>query len=171
MKLNYKSLQLLIAFLALGSFASLQAQLYAGNGGIIYISPGDSMFINENLDIDNGATVIDNSTAGITLTGIATLNGLMEYSASGNQSILPYNHQNLYISGSGNKILTANTGVNGILQLGGTAKLLTRANVLSRPSFLNGPRNDHSDESLLKYSCTIGVIMTGNSAERSLAKA
>ncbi|MEO5889018.1 MAG: T9SS type A sorting domain-containing protein [Ferruginibacter sp.] len=131
MKLNYKFLPMLIAGLISGFSTAAQTQLYAGNGGSIYISQGDSIYIDGDMDMTSGATVINNSMAGITLTGIARINGLMEYTASGNQYILPFNHQSMYISGSGNKILTSNINISTLLQLGGTAKLLTGSNILS----------------------------------------
>ncbi|MEO5892312.1 MAG: T9SS type A sorting domain-containing protein [Ferruginibacter sp.] len=141
MNWNYRFFKVLIITVTLSSLNRVQAQLYAGPGGTIYISQGDSIYINENMDVTSGATITDHSSAGITLTGVAILNGLMEYNAMGNQNILPYNHDNLYIAGTGNKTLTSNINVRGELQLGGTAKIVTNNNILSLTgniSFLTG---------------------------------
>jgi hypothetical protein len=141
MKLNYALCSMLMFCIALHSVTSLQAQLYAGAGSTIYISAGDSIYINGNLDIANGALVTNNSTNGIQLTGIAHLDGEVNYTANGDQQILPFNHQVLGIDGSGNKLLSSNVNIGTSLQLGGNAKLVTGGNtisLLSGGSFISG---------------------------------
>lgn len=124
-------LKLLLCSIAFVSVAEVKGQLYMGNGSSLYISPGEEIYINGNLDVLSGAAIINNSSANINLTGIANINGEVDYSALGNQNILPYNHQTLSIGGSGNKSLSSNILIGNSLQLGGTAKLITGNYLLS----------------------------------------
>lgn len=103
----------------------VHAQVFIGNSDTVYISAGEQLYINGDLELTTGGTLTNNSTTGINLTGTATLNGVMEYIAAGNQAILPFDHHDLHISGSGYKSLMANTKIYNNLQLGGNAKLIT----------------------------------------------
>lgn len=121
----------LLILLILYSAGRVDAQLYVGNTGLVYISSGEQLYINGNMDVINGGTVTHNATSDITVTGTGTLSGVMEYTAMGNQTILPFNHETIRVNGSGNKILSANTSVNTVLEFGGTAKLVTGNYVLA----------------------------------------
>ena len=105
--------------------SSATAQLYLSNGDTLFISPGEQIFIDADLEVAEGATIINHAAAGINLTGTAGIQGKIDYSALANQYILPYHHKTLHIGGSGNKLLTADINISDHLQLGGTAKLIT----------------------------------------------
>ena len=131
MKKIFKKIKGLLCLLLLYSPGMVHAQLYVGNTGLVYISSGEQLYINGNMDVVNGGTVTHNATSDITVTGTGTLSGVMEYTAMGNQIILPFNHETIRVNGSGNKILSANINVNTILEFGGTAKLVTGNYVLA----------------------------------------
>jgi hypothetical protein len=123
--MNKISLAVLLFFTALFFCPNAAAQLYMSNGDSLYISPGEQLYIDGNLDVQQGATIINHSAVGIHLTGSAGIQGEIDYSASANQHILPYHHKTLHIGGTGNKLLTADIAISDQLQLGGTAKLVT----------------------------------------------
>jgi hypothetical protein len=124
-------LKLMLCTVAFLYVEEAKGQLYLGNGSSLYISPGEQIYINGNLDVLNGASIINNSSANINLTGVANINGEIDYNALGNQNILPFNHQALSIGGSGNKSLSSDVLIGNHLQLGGTAKLITGNYLLS----------------------------------------
>jgi hypothetical protein len=132
---------MLIFCIAVNFCSNVQAQLYAAPGSKIYLSSGDSIYINGNLDVAAGAVITDNSTKGIRLTGVANLDGEVNYTALGDQQILPFNHQVLGVDGTGNKLLSADINIGTSMQLGGNAKLVTGGNtitLLSGASFIGG---------------------------------
>lgn len=118
-------LKYLLCIVAVSMGLNVQGQLYMSNGDTLYISPGEQLYINGNMDVQNGAVIVNNAADAVNLTGVASINGEIDYSAFGNQNILPYHHQSLRIGGSGNKLLTSNIIISNRLQLGGTAKLVT----------------------------------------------
>jgi len=82
------------------------------------------------LDILNGAILTING--GITtMSGPFSILGTVAYTATGDQPILPADHGSLIIGGSGNKTLSANTGISNALTLGGTAMLVTGNDLLT----------------------------------------
>jgi hypothetical protein len=131
MKPMYKLLKLFSCCMASIAFLHVQAQMHMGSGDSLFIGAGEQLYINGNLDVMQGAVITDKSTSGINLSGTANLNGEINYGATGNQDILPYNHRKLSISGSGNKLLSSSIDISSILQLGGTAKLITGNYLLS----------------------------------------
>jgi hypothetical protein len=125
------------------------AQLYLSKGDILCISTGEQLYINGDMNVQNGAVIINHSVANIDLSGTASINGEIDYCAAGDQSILPFNHQTLRIGGSGNKLLLSAINIGSSIQLGGSAKLVTGGNILS----------------LASMSCFIGGVPAfGNSA-------
>ncbi len=157
MKTFIKSLLIMLIGMGLISISAVQAQLYVGNTGLVYISSGEQLYINGSLDVISGGKITHNSTADITVTGVRSLNGIMEYTASGNQNILNDPHQSLYIGGSGNKILSSDITVGTNLQLGGTAKLVTGSYILS----LTGGSSTITGTSAFGSTATSWIV-TGN---------
>ena len=82
------------------------------------------------LNILNGAILTING--GITtMSGPFSILGTVAYTATGDQPVLPADHGSLIIGGSGNKTLSANTGISNTLTLGGTAMLVTGNDLLT----------------------------------------
>ncbi len=82
------------------------------------------------LNILSGA-ILTISGGTTTMTGPYSILGTVAYTAAGNQTILPADHGSLLIGGSGNKTLSANTGIGKTLTLGGTAMLVTGSDLLT----------------------------------------
>lgn len=82
------------------------------------------------LDIQNGA-VLTISGGATSMPGPFGILGTVAYTAAGDQPILPADHGSLTIGGSGNKILSANTGISNTLTLGGSAMLVTGNDLLT----------------------------------------
>lgn len=82
------------------------------------------------LNVQTGA-ILTISGGTTTMTGPYNILGTVAYTAAGNQTILPADHGSLIIGGSGNKTLSANTGIANTLTLGGTAMLVTGSDLLT----------------------------------------
>lgn len=65
------------------------------------------------------------------MTGPFDILGTVAYTAPRDQNVFPANHGSLEINGTGNKRLGASVDVSSNLVLGGTAKLVTSANILT----------------------------------------
>lgn len=164
--MKHRSLCILLFFTALFFEHAAMAQLHMGNGDTLYISPGEQVYINGNMEVQNGATIINNAADGINLTGVASINGEIEYAALTNQSILPYDHRALQIGGGGNKFLTADVRIGHHLQLGGTAKLITGNHILALTgvgSFITGtsPFGSNAGSWIVTGNGNSGVGNTG----------
>ncbi|GGB03099.1 hypothetical protein GCM10011511_27990 [Puia dinghuensis] len=82
------------------------------------------------LNVQSGA-VLTISGGSTSMLGPFSIVGTVAYTAAGSQNVLPADHGNLTIGGSGTKILQTNTGIVGTLNLGGTATLVTGNNLLT----------------------------------------
>jgi hypothetical protein len=94
------------------------------------ISTATGIAYSAQLNILSGA-ILTISGGTTTMTGPYSILGTIAYTAAGNQTILPADHGSLIIGGSGNKTLSANTGITNTLTLGGTAMLVTGSDLLT----------------------------------------
>jgi hypothetical protein len=85
----------------------------------------------KSLEIENTARLTISGGVVNNMTGPYNLLGTVAYTAPRDQEIFPANHGSLEINGSDNKYLSSNVDVSNNLVLGGTAKLVTRTNILT----------------------------------------
>ncbi len=107
------------------------------------------------LNVASGA-VLTISGGSTSMLGPFNILGTVAYTAAGAQTILPADHGSLTIGGSGNKTLSANTGISNTLTLGGTAMLVTGSDLLTMYAGSN-PINGASFS-----SAASSWIVTGN---------
>ncbi|THU34168.1 hypothetical protein FAM09_24405 [Niastella caeni] len=95
------------------------------------ISAGTGTAFYKSIEIENAARLTISGGVIDNMTGPFNIQGTVAYIATGNQEIFPANHGSLEINGSGNKFLSNNVDVSNNLVLGGSAKLVTRTNILT----------------------------------------
>lgn len=85
----------------------------------------------KSIEIENAARLTISGGAVDNMTGPYNLLGTVAYTAIRDQGIFPANHGSLEIDGSDNKYLSSSVDVSHNLVLGGSAKLVTGANILT----------------------------------------
>lgn len=95
------------------------------------ISDGTGTAFFQSIIIENAAKLTISGGTVNNMTGPYSLLGTVAYTAMRDQYIFPANHGSLEINGSDNKFLSSSVDVSRNLVLGGTAKLVTRANVIT----------------------------------------
>ena len=99
------------------------------------ISEGTVTAFFKSIEIENAArlTISGGSVDNINgrPSGLYNLLGTVAYTATSDQDIFPANHGSLEINGSGNKLLRSAVDVSHNLVLGGSAKLVTRTNIIT----------------------------------------
>ena len=115
------------------------------------ISDGTGTAYSRNLTIQNGASLTISGGA-TSFTGPFSIPGTVSYTGVVNQQVIPADHGNLYISGSGNKTLQSSVAITHTLGLGGSAKMVTGNNILT----MNAGSNP------IVVGSTTSWIVTGN---------
>jgi hypothetical protein len=95
------------------------------------ISDGTGTAYFKSLEIENTARLTISGGTVSNMTGPFNIQGTVAYTATRDQNIFPAAHGSLEINGSGNKNLSSNVDVSHNLVLGGSAKLVTRTNILT----------------------------------------
>ncbi|MFL5748525.1 MAG: T9SS type A sorting domain-containing protein [Niastella sp.] len=95
------------------------------------ISDGTGTAYYKSLEIENTARLTISGGTVNNMTGPFNLQGTVAYTATRDQYIYPADHGSLEINGTGNKILSTGVAISHNLVLGGSAKLVTGANILT----------------------------------------
>ncbi|MBO9198747.1 MULTISPECIES: T9SS type A sorting domain-containing protein [Niastella] len=95
------------------------------------ISDGTGTALFKSLEIENAARLTISGGAVENMTGPFNLQGTVIYSALREQTVFPADHGSLEINGTGNKSLSSPVAISHNLVLGGSAKLVTRTNILT----------------------------------------
>lgn len=95
------------------------------------ISDGTVTAFFKSLEIENAARLTISGGTVANLDGPFNLLGTVAYTATGDQDVLRGNHGSLEINGSGNKLLGSAVDVSHNLVLGGSAKLVTKTNIIT----------------------------------------
>jgi hypothetical protein len=95
------------------------------------ISDGTGTAFFKSLEIENTARLTISGGTVNNMTGPFNLQGTVAYTATRDQNIFPAPHGSLEINGTGNKRLSTAVAVSHNLVLGGSAKLVTGANILT----------------------------------------
>jgi hypothetical protein len=95
------------------------------------ISDGTGTAYYKSLEIENTARLTISGGTVNNMTGPFNLQGTVAYTATRDQNIFPAPHGSLEINGTGNKRLSISVAISRNLVLGGSAKLVTGANILT----------------------------------------
>jgi hypothetical protein len=129
------------------------------------ISDGTGTAYYKSLEIENTARLTISGGIINNMSGPFDLQGTVAYIATSDQEIYPANHGSLEINGSGNKFLSSAVDVSHNLVLGGSAKLVTRANIITMKTGSNtvvaAPFTDSSTSWIVTGNGNTGAANTG----------
>lgn len=129
------------------------------------ISDGTGTAYFKSIEIENTARLTISGGTVSNMAGPFNLQGTVAYTAARDQNIFPAAHGSLEINGSGNKTLSSNVAVSHNLVLGGSAKLVTRTNILTMKTGSNpivaGAFTDPATSWIVTGNGTAGAANTG----------
>jgi hypothetical protein len=129
------------------------------------ISDGTGTAYFKSIVIENAARLTISGGTVDNMSGPYDLLGTVAYTAPRDQNIFPANHGSLEINGSGNKFLSSAVDVSHNLVLGGLAKLVTGANILTMKNGSNtivaAPFTDPATSWIVTGNGNTGAANTG----------
>jgi hypothetical protein len=129
------------------------------------ISDGTVTAFFKSIEIENTARLTISGGTVDNMTGPYNIVGTVAYTATRNQNIFPANHGSLEINGTDNKYLGSNVDVSHNLVLGGTAKLVTSANIITMKTGSNtivaAPFTDPASSWIVTGNGNTGAANTG----------